>query len=320
MSGDGPAPTESGDGLAVVVVAGVANLLIALTKGVAGVVSNSSAMLSEAAHSVADTTTEVLLFVAIKRGSRPADAAHPLGYGKESFFWAFIASLFTFVAGAGFSITHGINSIIHGEQAGDFVVSYVVLAVSFVIESASLLKGIKQIRGKAERWRVRPLRYLWRTSETSVRAVVFEDVAALIGLLLAGLGLALTELTGSGFWDGLSSVAIGLLLLVVAALLARSNKSLLVGQAAPPSLEAAFRDELASLPEVDGVVSLVTLLIGPAAFMVAAKVDFTDTVSGAGIEAACEKAEERLMVRFPEVKYVFLDPTPTAGHPQRTDH
>ena len=140
-----------------------------------------------------------------------------------------MASLFTFAAGAGFSITQGINSIIHGEHAGDFLVSYLVLAVSFVIESVSLLNGIRQVRGKAERWRVHPISYLRHTSYTSVKAVVFEDVAALIGLILAGLGLMLTELTGSGFWGGLSSVAIGLLLLVVAGLLARANMSLLVG-------------------------------------------------------------------------------------------
>jgi cation diffusion facilitator family transporter len=311
----GAAAQHGGESVVVVIVAGVANLLIAVTKLVAGLVSGSAAMLSEAAHSVADTTTEVLLYVAVRRGGLAADDAHPLGYGRESFFWAFVASLFTFVAGGGFSVTHGINSIIHGDRADDFTVSYVVLALSFVIEGASLLNSLGRVRGQARRWRIRPLRYLRRTSDTALRAVVFEDVAALIGLVFAATGLALTQLTGAGFWDGLSSVAIGLLLLVVAVLLARSNISLLVGRPAPPDLEAAFRIELNALPEVERVVSLVTQLIGPSVFLLAAKVDFTDTASGAGIEAACDQAERRLQARFPEIGYVFLDPTPT-----RADH
>ncbi|MGE3287413.1 MAG: cation diffusion facilitator family transporter [Pseudonocardia sp.] len=312
MGGGPNGPDGSGESLVVVVVAGVMNLLIALTKAVAGVLSGSAAMLSEAAHSLADTTTEILLFVAVTRGSRPADATHPFGHGKETFFWAFIASLFTFVAGAGFSITHGISSIIHGEQTGDFLLSYLVLAVSFVLESISLVNGLRQLRSRAARWRVRPVRYLMRTSDTSVKAVVLEDVAALVGLVLAALGLVLTELTGDGVWDGLASVAIGVLLLVVAVALARANMSFLVGRAAPSALEDAFRAELDALPEVDAVVSLVTMLVGPGAFLVAAKVDFADAASGASVEQACERAEERLTTRFPEIHYVFLDPTPAA--------
>lgn len=305
-------PNGSGESLVVVVVAGAVNLLIAATKAVAGLLSGSAAMLSEAAHSLADTTTEVLLFVAVTRGSRPADARHPFGYGKETFFWAFIASLCTFVAGAGFSITHGINSIIHGDVTGDFRLSYAVLAASFVLESISLVNGVRQVRSRAARWQVRPLRYLRQTSDTSVKAVVLEDVAALIGLVLAALGLVLTELTGDGVWDGLASVAIGLLLLVVAFALARANMSFLVGRAAPAALQDAFRAELDALPEVVSVVSLVTMLVGPGTFLVAAKVDFADAASGATVEEACERAEARLTARFPEVRYVFLDPTPAA--------
>ncbi|MFD0744248.1 cation diffusion facilitator family transporter [Phytohabitans flavus] len=146
-SGPTPLPPDLNDRLArggdpsesvgTVIVAGVANVAIGIAKLLAGLISGSAAMLSEAAHSVADTTTEVLLFTALRRGGRPADELHPFGYGKESYVWAFIAALFTFVAGAGFSITHGVHTIRSGEHSGDYTVSYIVLAVSFVIESVS---------------------------------------------------------------------------------------------------------------------------------------------------------------------------------------
>lgn len=310
MDGVDAAPQGSSESVGTVIVAGLANLLIAFAKAAAGVLSGSSAMLSEAAHSLADTTTEVLLYVALKRGHRPADQTHPFGHGKESFFWAFVASMFTFVAGAGFSITHGLSSIVRGEEAADFLVSYVVLAVSFVVESVSLVKGLSQVRGAARQWQVAPLVYFQQTSDTAIKAVVLEDSAALIGLLIAALGLGLTELTGSSVWDGLASVAIGLLLLAVATVLAGRNKSLLVGQSAPPRIEEAIRSELESVREIDHVVSVVTMLIGPAALLVAAKVDFSDVVMAADIEAASERAEKRLVERFPGIRYVFLDPTP----------
>src|SRR5215218_1470222 len=143
-----------------VVVAGLANLGIAIAKLVGGLISHSSAMLSEAAHSLADTITEVLLFIALKRGNRPADDRHPFGYGRETYFWAFIASLATFTLGAGFSVYQGISTIVGGEEQGDPLISYIVLAIAFVLESSSLLKAVRQVRGAARRWRVTPAQYL----------------------------------------------------------------------------------------------------------------------------------------------------------------
>ncbi|MEW9531392.1 cation diffusion facilitator family transporter [Microbispora sp. NPDC049125] len=302
--------SENGESVGTVVVAGLANLAIALAKLVAGLLSSSSAMLSEAAHSAADTVTEVLLFTAIRQGERPPDPRHPLGHGRASYLWAILAACCTLVVGAGFSLTHGWHTITHGEDLGDVRISYIVLAVSFVIECVSLWKGLTQLRNEAGRWQVSSRRMLSRTSDTTLKAVVLEDTAALVGIAVAAAGLAMSQLTGSSMWDGVASMAIGLLLLVVALILIRSNASLLIGQSAPSSLEEEIRAELACQPEVEAVVELVTVMLGPAQIMVAAKIDFLDESTGERLEIASDQLERRLTERFPEIKQVFLDPTP----------
>ncbi|WP_147942131.1 cation diffusion facilitator family transporter [Microbispora sp. CSR-4] len=304
------ADSENGESLGTVVVAGAANLAIALAKLVAGLMSSSSAMLSEAAHSAADTATEVVLFAAIRHGERPADSRHPLGHGRAAYLWAIVAACFTLVVGAGFSLTHGWHTITEGESLGDVGVSYVVLGVSFAIESLSLGKALRQLRGEARRWRVSPGRLLRRTSDTVLKAVVLEDSAALLGIATAGVGLLLSRLTGSAVWDGAASIVIGLLLLGVALSLIRTNASLLIGQAAPYGLQEEIRGELAAQPEVEAVVELVTVMMGPGQVMVAAKVDFRDETSGQRLELASDQVERRLTERFPEIRQVFLDPTP----------
>jgi cation diffusion facilitator family transporter len=300
------AQSESGG---TVIIAFAMNLAIAVAKTVAGLLSGSSAMLSEAAHSYADTITEVLLFVALRRGDKPPDENHPFGYGKATYFWALLAALFTFVAGAGYSILHGVDTIRHGEELTDFTMSYVVLAVAFVLEAVSFARALRQVRASSRRWRVSMRRYLQLTPDTTVKAVALEDMAALIGIAIAALGLALAQVTGSAKWDGLASVAIGLLLLIVAVTLARHNASLLVGEAVPPRLQQAIHDELAGVPEVERVLTLLTMYLGPSSLLVAAKVDFQDDVTSDAVESAADEAERRLRERFPSIRFVFLDPT-----------
>jgi cation diffusion facilitator family transporter len=300
---------QENESVGTVIIAGLANLVIAAAKFVAGMLSGSAAMLSEAAHSLADTVTEVFLFVALRRGGKPADEEHPFGYGKESFVWAFIAALFTFIGGAGFSIYHGVTTIIGGEESGDYLWSYVVLAVSFVAEGTSFLRARRQVNEESERWETTPTRFLRLTADTTVKAVYFEDSAALVGLLLAAVGIFLAQMTGSALYDGLASIAIGLLLLLVAAILARANVSLLVGRAVPRRMHNQIAEDLASIPVVAAVPTLLTMQLGPGDILVAAKVDFDDHASGADIEAASDDAERRLRRRYPGIRYVFLDPT-----------
>jgi cation diffusion facilitator family transporter len=321
---NGGAPAEAqesgGESTGTVIVAGVVNLAIAVAKLIGGLISHSSAMLSEAAHSVADTVTEVFLFVALKRGEKPPDEKHPFGYGRETYFWAFIASLATFLVGAGFSFYQGITTIIERQAEGDPLISYIVLAVSFVLEGISFLKAVRQVRAAARKWGVSPRGYLSRTTDTTVKAVTFEDAAALVGLLLAALGLFLEEMTGDPLWDGVSAVAIGVLLLVVAFVLARANKSLLIGQSASPQIEQELKAEIAAMEHVDDVPLLLTSVIGPGKILVAAKVDFDDTSTVADIERVADEVEKRLVARHEGVRYVFLDPTAGDGRARAEAH
>jgi cation diffusion facilitator family transporter len=309
-----------GESTGTVIVAGIANLAIAVAKLIGGLISHSSAMMSEAAHSVADTVTEVFLFVALKRGTRPPDAKHPFGYGRETYFWAFLASLATFGLGAGFSIWQGVTTIVEGEEQGDPLVSYIVLAVAFVLEGVSWLKAVRQIRGAARKWDITPGQYLSRTTDTTVKAVTFEDSAALVGLVLAALGLFLEQVTGDPVWDGLAAILIGLLLILVAGVLARANVSLLIGQSVSPHIQAELKAEIAALDHVVDVPFLLTSVIGPAQLLVAAKVDFDDDASAGDIERISDEAERRLVDRHEGVRYVFLDPTAGDGRARAQVH
>jgi cation diffusion facilitator family transporter len=304
---------SGGESTGTVIVAGAANLAIAVAKLVGGLISHSSAMLSEAAHSLADTVTEVLLFIALKRGNRAPDARHPFGYGRETYFWAFMASLCTFAVGAGFSIWQGVTTILTGEEQGSPTISYIILAVSFVLEGSSLVKAVRQVRGEAKQHNTTSRRYLQATTDTTVKAVTFEDSAALVGLVLAALGLFLEQVTGDPVWDGVSAILIGVLLIVVATALAKANASLLIGQSVPGAIQEELTEELAAMEQVDDVPFLIASVIGPGQLLVAAKVDFADSATVADIERAADEAERRLVARHPGVRYVFLDPTPGNG-------
>lgn len=301
--------SPGGESLRTVVIAGAANLAIAVAKAITGLLSGSAAMLSEAVHSLADTTTEALLFVAVRRSAAPPDETHQFGYGRAGFLWALVAAGFTFVAGGGFAVTQGVHTIIEGEVDSHFGSSFAVLGIAFVLESVSLTQGLRQARGEARGWQVGIGRYLRYTTNTAVKAVVFEDVAALIGLLLAAIGLGLTALTGSAVWDGSASVAIGLLLFLVGANLVRANASLLIGQAVPAVMQRHIREELLALPEIEKVEQLFTSIISMSDVVVAARVKFTDAATAEAITAAADEAERRLSQRFPSIRYVFLDPT-----------
>ncbi|MEV4617667.1 cation diffusion facilitator family transporter [Asanoa sp. NPDC049573] len=310
---------EPPESVLTVIIAGLANLAIAVAKFVAGLLTGSASLLSEAAHSVADTTTEGLLYTALRRGAKDPDDRHPFGYGKESYVWAFLAALFTFVAGAGFSIYHGIETIRNGEDIGDFLVGYIVLIVSAVLEGISFFRALRQVRGEATRWRTSPARFLRATPDTAVKAVFLEDSAALVGLALAAAGLGLTEATGDSVWDGIASIGIGVLLLVVAFTLSVANVSLLVGQSVPRRLHQRLRRELSGVPTVERIDQLLTMQLGPDDVLVAAKVDFDDAASGADIEAAADEAERRLISVYPSIRYVFLDPTRRRSGRDRPD-
>jgi cation diffusion facilitator family transporter len=306
-----PESERHSESLLTVLLALGANAAIAVAKAVAGVLTGSAAMLSEAAHSVADCATELFLLTALRRSSKPADVSHPFGYGKERYFWSLLAAVSIFTAGALFSLYQGVHTLTgHPEDQKDVLVAYLVLAVAAVLESISLTQAIRQVRGEKAKDKLPLLPYLRRSDDPTVKTVLYEDSAALLGLLLAFGGLGLTQLTGSSRWDGIASLLIGLLLVVVAYLLGRSNMNLLIGRQADPRLVYAIRDQLAAAPEVDAVVDLLTMLTGTDRVLVCARLDFVDTVSAADLERACMRLDAELRAEFPDLDEIFLEPVP----------
>lgn len=292
-----------------VLVALGANLLIAGAKLVGGLISGSSSMLAEAAHSVADTMNQVFLLTSLKVADRPADATHPFGYGKARFFWSLIAAVGIFVAGAVFSFYEGLHTILSGSEEGGLLVPYVVLGVAFVAEGTSWLRALRQVRREAKELDRPLLRHVRESKDPTVKTVLSEDSAAVIGLALAAAGVGLSHVTGSPVWDGAAAIAIGVLLAVVAFLLGRDNADLLIGEAADPELVVDVHRRLTESPEVDHVVELLTMHIGPDSVLVAARLDLADELSSDEIEAFASRVDRELAQEWPEVKQVFLDPT-----------
>ena len=300
----------SDESTTTVIVAIAANLGIAVAKGVAGALSGSAAMISESAHSVADTINETLLLVAVRRSSRPADSRHQFGYGRERYFWTLLAAVGIFVGGGVFSVMQGVNEIRGaGHEGGHYTITYIVLAVSAVLEGASWLQALRQLRADAARQDRRFLRQLWDTSDPAVTTVFFEDTAALGGLVLAAIGVGLHQLTGDHIWDGLASIAIGLLLVYVALALGSENRSLLIGEAADPRLQRALRELLSSYDEVDSVDEVLTSVIGRGEVLVAARIDLDDDITAGQVEALARRMERDIFSTHPMVRHFFLDVT-----------
>jgi cation diffusion facilitator family transporter len=297
------------EALGTVLLAGSANLAIAVAKLVGGLISGSSAMLAEAAHSMADTLNQVFLLAALKRSRKPADARHPFGYGMERYFWSLLAAVGIFVLGAGYSILEGVKSVLSPHPLGSLAVSYAVLALGVVFEGTSWLRAVRQLRGEADERGRGFFENLRIAPDPTAKTVAFEDTAALAGLLLAGIGITLHHLTGQGFWDGAASIAIGLLLVVVAYALGQQNKDALIGEALPEDVQEEIRRVIHESPGIDSVVELLTMRMSPEEVLVAARVDLDDDASVDELEHAADEVERRLREAHPEVRHVFLDPT-----------
>jgi cation diffusion facilitator family transporter len=266
---------KQGSSLFTVVVALAANGLLALAKTGAAVFTGSAAMVAEAAHSWSDTGNEVFLLVAERRGDRPRDDAHPRGYGRSTYIWSLVAAFGLFSAGAVVSIWHGVTELFGEPSETSFIVNYVVLAVAFVLEGTSFLQASRQVRGAARRWNRSPLSYVSQTSNATLRAVFFEDSSALLGLVLAGAGIGLHQLTGHHEYDAAASIAIGLLLAVVAIFLMRRNMDYLLGEAQGPELRTQVLRQLLQHPDIDRITYLHLEFVGPQRLFVVAAVDLT---------------------------------------------
>jgi cation diffusion facilitator family transporter len=269
------ARSGGGDSVITVIVAFVANLLIAIAKTVAALLTASASMVAEAAHSWADTGNEIFLLIAERRSDRQRDTRHPFGYGKEAYVWSMFAAFGLFTAGAVVSITHGISELRNPEPATDFGIAYAVLGIAFVLEGISFTQAFRQTRRNADRLRRRHLAYVLNTSNPTLRAVFFEDAAALIGLLIAFGGIGLHQLTGSPVPDAIGSILVGVLLAVIAVVLINRNRRFLIGEAVPTDYRNRVLVELLSSPEVDRVTYLHLEFVGPERVFLVAAVDLT---------------------------------------------
>ena len=269
---EGPAGSES---VTTVLVAFGVNVMVAAVKSATAVVTGSASLLAEAAHSWADAGNEIFLMIANRRSRRPPDLAHPFGHGREAYVWSLFAALGLFVAGATVSVTHGIQELLKPEPAGHFVIGYIVLAVSFVLEGVSFLQSVRQARPEAESMQRDLIEHVLATSDPTLRAVFAEDSAALAGLLIAAASLAARQLTGSPIPDAVGSIVIGVLLAVTAMVLINRNRQFLVGQEADPRVRAAAIQALLDAPEVARVTYLRLEIVGPRMVSVVGDVDLT---------------------------------------------
>jgi cation diffusion facilitator family transporter len=288
-----------------------ANLAIAAAKTVAGLLGGSVAMLAEAAHSFADTMNQVFLLVSLSLGDREPDEEHPFGYGKERFFWALLAAVFIFVSGALFSLWQGVHGLLSGETVqGGYLLTYAVLVFALVAEGISWWRAARQVRGEAAAANLPVKAYVQQSHDPTVKTVLFEDSAAIAGVLLALAGVGLHQLTGKAFFDAAASILIGVLLAYVAYRLGRDTKGLLIGEAARPEQRERLRQAILAHPEVDVVLQLLTMYLGPESLLVAVRLDLRDGLSSQQVEAVSSRIEVELAQVVPEVTQVFLDPTP----------
>jgi len=302
---------NEGQSRRTVLVALGANAAIALAKLVGGVIAGSSALLSEAAHSAADTMNQIFLLVSLRFSRREPDVEHPFGYGKERFFWSFMAAVTIFVSGAVFSALQGIERITaSGSEKESFGVAYAVLGFALVAEGISLARAVRQTRAEARDAGRGHAEFVRRSRDPTTKTVLFEDTAAVIGVLLALGGVAASQLTGNPAWDGVGSLAIAVLLAGVAFGLGHQTYELLIGQAADPEERSAIEEVLRAHPGVVDVTRLFTMVLAPDKLLVAAHFDVADEGSGDDVEQLTEELEQELRERLPTVWQVFLDPTP----------
>jgi cation diffusion facilitator family transporter len=290
----------------VAVIAAIAgNLLVAIIKFVAAGITGSSAMVAEGIHSLVDTGNGGLVLLGMKRAAAPADAGHPFGHGKALYFWTLIVAISIFGIGGGMSVYEGISALQHPSPLENPLPNYIVLAVAFLIEGWAFLTAMREFN-KA-RGQMPALEFVRTSKDPSLFTVVFEDLAAMLGLIVAFLGILLGHLFNNPLFDGGASVVIGLILMSVAALLARESKGLLVGEGVEPKMLEEMRAMVAAAEAVERVGDIRTLYLGPNDLLVNLNVAFRAQVAGEGVHDAITRIEAALKGSYPEVRRVYVE-------------
>lgn len=296
----------------VILAALAGNSLIAITKFVASALTGSSAMFSEAIHSLVDTGNQLLLLLGLRRAQRPADARHPFGYGREVYFWSFCVAILVFAIGAGLSLYEGINKVIEPHPVTDAFINYIVLAVALAFEAVAWWIAFVEFRKtKGAMGYVEAIR---SSKDPTIFVVLFEDSAAMLGLVVAAVGLALTEALALPALDGVASIVIGLILGATAALLAYECKGLLIGEGARPALVDGVHRIIRAERGVIRTNEVLTMHMGPSDVLVTLSVDFDPRLTSDHVEAAVSSIERRLKAGFPEITRVFIEAQSWAAH------
>jgi cation diffusion facilitator family transporter len=299
----------------VVYAALVGNLLIAVTKFVAAAYSGSSAMLSEGVHSLVDTGNEVLLLYGMKRAARPADRTHPMGHGRELYFWTFIVAVLVFALGAGVSFYEGVTHILEPEPVANTTITYVVLGLSFAFEGFSWYVALKEFR--RQKGGMGYFEAVRRSKDPTTFTVLFEDSAALIGLAVAFVGILSAELLGIPELDGVASIGIALVLAATAVFLARESKGLLLGEPASADVQRRILAIAERDPAVQSANGVVTVHLGPDQIVASISAEFEDAATAPQIEAAVDRIEAALKVEVPEVTTLFVKPQTASRFAER---
>ena len=308
---------SAGGGNRAIVAALAANVGIAVTKFAAFLLTSSSSMLAESIHSLADSGNQVLLLIGGRRASRAATPEHPFGYGRERYIFAFIVSVVLFSVGGLFALYEGFHKVQHPEPIDSWQwVPILVLLVAIGLESYSFRTAIhesNQVRGSLT-W----VQFIRRAKAPELPVVLLEDFAALIGLVLALFGVGLTLITDNGVWDGIGTIAIGVLLVAVAVVLAVETKSLLLGEGATPEAVARITAALVADPSVQRVIHMKTMHLGPDELLVAAKIAVAPTDSAAEVARAIDAAEARIRAAEPVARMIYLEPDIDLGQGDRS--
>ncbi|MGI8416558.1 MAG: cation diffusion facilitator family transporter [Nakamurella sp.] len=293
-------------GTKAIVAALAANFGIAITKFIAFLVSGSSSMLAESVHSLADSGNQVLLLVGGKRAKRAATPSHPFGYGRERYVYAFMVAIVLFSIGGVFSLYEGVHKLQHPEPIDAAWLPIAVLLVAIGLESFSLRTALKE--SAEQRVGVSVLTFVRRAKAPELPVVLLEDIAALIGLALALIGVVLAVVTGNGIWDGAGTVAIGVLLVIVALVLGVETKSLLLGEGASVVDVDSITAAATNGPEIDGVIHLRSLYLGPDELLVAMKVAVSPSATADQIAAAIDAVEVRIRAAVPAARVIYIEP------------
>lgn len=289
----------------VIYAALAGNSAIAAIKFAAAIFTGSSAMLSEAIHSLVDTGNQGLLLYGIRKAGKPADENHPFGYGMELYFWTFVVAILIFAVGAGVSIYEGVHKLLDPHPIENVYINYIVLAVAVAFESAALFIAAKEFNKTRGRRGI--LAEVRASKDPTVFTVLFEDTAALLGLVAAFVGIALAQALDMPIFDGIASIVIGIILATVAILLAYESKGLLIGEAAEPAVRQGVRTILLGRPELLRLNEVLTMHLGPRDILLNLSLDFRDDLSANDVEAAISALEIEIKAAYPEITRVFIE-------------